>query len=252
MSNDLMSRCETLRTMHVPGEPLVLPNAWDSASARAIVEAGYPAVATTSGGVARVLGFSDHEAAPVEEMFAAAARIARSVAVPVTVDAEAGYGLPATELVSRLFDLGAAGVNLEDTDHRGGSLVSLGQQADRLAAVRTAADAIGYPLVLNARVDLFAAEPEREQRDLIDECVARARAYAAAGADCVFPIFLFDPEARRALIRTVDVPVNLLSVPGKATVRELAADGAARVSFGPTLYFQTMATLPSLLASLGG
>src|ERR687891_2796760 len=116
-ATDLQNRCELLRSLHRPGAPLLLPNAWDVATARAVVAAGYPVVATTSGGVAPTLGYQDHEGAPAEEMLAAAARIATGVNVPVTVDAEAGYRMEPTALVARLKEMGAAGCNLEDTNH---------------------------------------------------------------------------------------------------------------------------------------
>src|SRR5918911_2668270 len=121
-ATDLGSRCDVLRSLQRPGAPLLLPNAWDGATARAVVAAGFPVVATTSGGVAATLGYDDHEGAPPDEMLAAAARIARGVDVPVTVDAEAGYGMPPAELVGALRSIGAAGCNLEDSDHGAGSL----------------------------------------------------------------------------------------------------------------------------------
>jgi len=151
----LEQRCELLRSLHVPGRPLILANAWDAASARAVVAAGFPVVATTSGGVAATLGYEDHEGAPAEEMLAAAGRIARSVDVPVTVDAEAGYGLAPADLVDALARVGAAGCNLEDTDHTTGSLADTGHHADRLARVRSAAADRDYGLVINARIDVF-------------------------------------------------------------------------------------------------
>src|SRR6476646_2687568 len=114
---DLQSRCEQLRALHTPGEPLLLPNAWDIPTARAVVAAGFPVVATTSWGVAASIGHEDDERAPADEMLAAAARIAGSVEVPVTIDAEAGYGMEPTTLVAALRDAGAAGCNIEDTDH---------------------------------------------------------------------------------------------------------------------------------------
>src|SRR5437588_9583093 len=129
-------RAEILRSLHVPGSPLVLPNAWDAASARAVVAAGFPVVATTSGGVAASLGYEDHEDAPAEEMLAAAARIARSVDVPVTVDAEAGYGKTPVDLVDALMRVGAAGCNVEDTDHATGRLGDPERHAERLAGIR--------------------------------------------------------------------------------------------------------------------
>src|SRR5215212_4767982 len=131
-TSDLQGRCDVLRSLHRPGAPLLLPNAWDVVTARAVVAAGFPVVATTSAGVAEALGYEDHEGAPGDEMLAAAARMARSVEVPVTVDAEAGYGLEPAELVAALRDAGAAGCNLEDTDHGTGSLRDPDAQADWL------------------------------------------------------------------------------------------------------------------------
>src|ERR671915_2422030 len=120
ISPDLQRRCDDLRALHKPGEPLLLPNAWDVATARAVVAAGFPVAATTSAGVAGALGYEDHEGAPGDEMLAAAARIAPGVDVPVTVDAEAGYGMEPAELVAALRTVAAAGCNLEDTDHAAG------------------------------------------------------------------------------------------------------------------------------------
>src|SRR3954469_9085910 len=119
---DLQSRCDLLQSLHRAGDPLLLPNAWDVATARAVVAAGFPVVATTSGGIAGTLGYDDHEGAPGDEMLAAAARIIRNVDVPVTVDAEAGYGMEPADLVGALRSMGAAGCNLEDSDYSAGGL----------------------------------------------------------------------------------------------------------------------------------
>src|SRR3954454_13507388 len=152
---DLESQCDVLRSLQRPGAPLLLPNAWDVATARAVVAAGFPVVATTSGGVAATLGYADHEGAPAGEMLAAAARIARGVEVPVTVDAEAGYGMEPTELVAALRSAGAAGCNLEDSDHAAGILRDPDEHAAWLGAVRQAASQDDYRPVINARVDVF-------------------------------------------------------------------------------------------------
>src|SRR3954462_12263992 len=130
------SRCDMLRSLHRPGAPLLLPNAWDVATARAVVAAGFPVVATTSVGVAATLGYEDGERAPADEMFAAAARIASGVEVPVTVDAEAGYGMEPADLVSALRLAGAAGCNLEDTDHAAYRLRDPDRHAEWLRMVR--------------------------------------------------------------------------------------------------------------------
>src|SRR5881398_2565047 len=147
--SDLQSQCDLLRSLHRPGDPLLLPNAWDVATARAVVAAGFPVVATTSAGVAETLGYQDHEGAPGDEMLATAARIASGVEVPVTVDAEAGYGMEPAELVAALHSGCAAGCNLEDTDHGTGSLRDPNRHAKWLRTVRQAASNDGYGLVIN-------------------------------------------------------------------------------------------------------
>ena len=165
---------------------MVLPNAWDVASARLVVKAGFPVVATSSGAIAATLGYEDNDSMPVDEAFGVIARIARSVSVPVTADVEAGYRLSPKDLVERLLDAGAVGCNLEDTDHHGGAgLVDAGENAERLRAVRQAASEAGVDIVLNARVDVLA--PEGDRRELFEEAVRRARLYLAGGGRLRLP-----------------------------------------------------------------
>ena len=253
MTASLDSRCELLRSLHVPGAPLVLPNAWDAASAKAVVNAGFPVVATTSAGVAAALGYTDHEGAPAEEMLAAAARIGRSVDVPVTVDAEAGYGMEPAELVAALREAGAAGCNLEDTNHASGELRDAAEHAAWLGSVREAASAAGYGLVLNARVDVFlSADRDAPQGNLVPEALSRARAYLEAGVDCVYPIGLWDAAAVRAFVSKAGGAVNILALPRAPSVAELAAVGVARVSYGGLLYRRVMEQFGDSLTALAG
>jgi 2-methylisocitrate lyase-like PEP mutase family enzyme len=257
-SADLQSQCDLLRSLHRPGTPLLLPNVWDVATARAVVAAGFPVVATTSGGVAATLGYEDQEGAPADEMLAAAARIVRGVDVPVTVDAEAGYGMPPAELAAALRTTGVAGCNLEDTDHAGdtaGRLRDSGRHADWLRAVRQAASADGYPLVINARVDVFlgpflAGAGPGTQEALVPEAVRRANAYLEAGADCVYPIALWEPEALRRFMAGVNGPVNVTRVPQMTSLQEVADAGVARISWALFLFRQTMGYFGEQLASL--
>jgi 2-methylisocitrate lyase-like PEP mutase family enzyme len=252
---DLQSRCELLRSLHRPGAPLLLPNAWDVATARAVVAAGFPVVATTSGGVAATLGYEDHEGAPGDEMLAAATRIARSVEVPVTVDAEAGYGMEPAELVAALRSAGAAGCNLEDSDYAAGSLRDPDRHAEWLTAVRQVASEDGYPLVINARVDVFlhpflaGAGPE-VQEELLPEALRRANTYLEAGVDCVFPITLWVTDALRRFMSEVRGPVNVVRLPQAPTLAELAAMGVARVSWGVLLYRDAIARFEDELTAL--
>jgi 2-methylisocitrate lyase-like PEP mutase family enzyme len=254
-TTDLQSRCDLLRSLHRPGAPLLLPNAWDVATARAVVAAGFPVVATTSGGVAATLGHEDHEGAPGDEMLAAAARIARGVDVPVTVDAEAGYGMKPSELVAALRSAGAAGCNLEDTDHAAGSLRDPDRHVEWLRAVREAASADGYRLVINARVDVLlgpwlAGAGPGTQKELVPEALRRANAYLDAGVDCVYPITLWETDALRAFMSEVRGPVNVVRLPQAPSLAELAALGVARVSWGHLLYRDAMARFEDQLASL--
>jgi 2-methylisocitrate lyase-like PEP mutase family enzyme len=243
----LRGRCDFLRSLHVPGAPLVLPNAWDVPSARAVVAAGFPVVATTSGGVAQTLGFEDEQDAPVEEMLAAATRISGSVDVPVTVDFEAGYGLSPDEVVERLLAAGAAGCNLEDTDHSAGRLAEIEPHAAWLRGIRAAASARGYGLVINARVDVFIDQPQQDEPELFDDAVARARAYRAAGADCVYPIVLHDADVIRRFVNAVACPVNIFQVPPAPSNAELAAMGVARISYGSSIHRQSLRDLAAQL-----
>ncbi len=254
-ATDVQSRCDLLRSLHRPGAPLLLPNAWDVATARAVVAAGFPVVATTSWGVAAALGYEDHEGAPADEMLAAAARIARGVEVPVTVDAEAGYGMEPAELVAALRSAGAAGCNLEDTDHAAGSLRDPDHHADWLRAVRQAASEEGYGLVINARIDVFlgpmlAGAGPGTQEELVPEALRRANAYFEAGVDCVYPIVLWETDALRRFTSEVRGPVNVVRMPQAPSVAELAALGVARVSWGHFLYHGAMARFGDQLATL--
>jgi 2-methylisocitrate lyase-like PEP mutase family enzyme len=252
---DLQSQCDLLRSLHRPGAPLLLPNAWDVATARAVVAAGFPVVATSSGGVAATLGYEDHEGAPGDEMLAAAARIVRGVEVPVTVDAEAGYGMEPAELVAALQSMGAAGCNLEDSDYTAGSLRDPDRHAEWLSAVRQAASADGYPLVINARVDVFlhpflAGAGPGTQGELVPEALQRANAYLEAGVDCVFPITLWEADALRHFTADVNGLVNVVRLPQAPSLAELAALGVARVSWGVLLYRDAMARFEDQLTAL--
>jgi len=232
----LAERADALRRLHAGPRPLVLPNAWDVASARLVVKAGFPVVATSSGAIAATLGYEDNDSMPVDAAFAVIARIARSVPVPVTADVEGGYRLSPEDLVEQLLHAGAVGCNLEDTDHHGGvGLVDADVNAERLRAVRQAATEAGVDIVLNARIDVLRLEGDR--RELFEEAVRRARLYRRAGADGVFPIRLADDELIGEFVRRVEGPVNIVGA-GAPPLARLAELGVARVSFAGFLMNQ--------------
>ncbi|WP_372671937.1 isocitrate lyase/PEP mutase family protein [Amycolatopsis kentuckyensis] len=233
-----------LKALHVPGKPLILPNAWDADTAKLVEAAGFAAVATSSVAVAAALGFADGEQAPADEMFAAARRIANAVSVPVTVDAESGYGLSGAELAGRLADAGAVGCNFEDTDHATGGVRPVAEQAERIAALR---DAAGDGLVINARVDSFRGV---DPKDHLADGIARARAYLDAGADCVYPIHLRTPEVLAAFVQGVGGAVNAPAWPGSPGLSGLAELGVARISLGGGLWQYVRKQLEATLAGV--
>ena len=222
-------KAELLRALHRGPDVLVLPNAWDVASARAF--AGIPgcrAIATTSGGVAAAHGYPDGERIPAQEMLAAVERIARAVEVPVTADLEAGYG-DAAAAARAAIEAGAVGMNLED----GAGPVP--EHVARIAAARAAADEAGVPLVLNARVDVYL----RGTHELGD-AVERANAYLAAGADCAFVIGVSDRVTIARLLADVAGPLNVLARAETPPVAELARLGVRRVSVGTRLFQEAL------------
>jgi 2-methylisocitrate lyase-like PEP mutase family enzyme len=245
----LVAAAERLRSLHVPGRPLILPNAWDVASAQRVEAAGFPVVATGSAAVAASLGFDDHEAAPADAMLAAVARIARAVSVPVTADLEAGYGLEPAELVNRLLAAGAVGCNLEDTDHRRDRLIDAEQQSSWLAAVRTAADRTGVPIVINARTDVFL-RAEGPADSLVGEAIHRGRRYREVGADCVYPIWVVDEDAIGALVEGIGGPVNVYARPEAPSIARLTELGVARISYGPWLHRLALRETDRALAAI--
>lgn len=244
---DLATAAETLRELHRGDAPLVLPNAWDAASARLFADKlGYPAVATTSAGVAESIGHADGELTPPEEMFAAVGRIAGAVDVPVSADLEAGYGRSSLSLVESLLHAGCVGLNIEDSDHAAGSdrMLDADAQAARVAAIKEAGAAAGVDVVVNARTDAFL------HGDGIDEALRRARLYAEAGADCVYPIGVTGEADIAALVEGAGAPVNVLALPGAPPRARLATLGVARITFGAALFRRALAEAERALAEM--
>ena len=221
---DQSARADLLRRLHHERPLLVLPNAWDVASAKALAALdGCRALATSSAAVARALGWEDGERAPVAEMVEAARRIAAAVDVPVTADLERGYGDP-VGTARAAWEAGLVGINVEDSTRAG--IVGLDEQVGVIAAIRDAVP----ELVVNARVDVFL----RIGAGGVDEAVERANAYLAAGADCAYPI-LAPVEEIAALAHRISGPMNVIARPGTPGRAELEELGVARLTFGGEL-----------------
>lgn len=227
-NRELAAKAEHFLQLHSLTNPLILCNVWDAASARIVESAGYPALATTSSGIANSLGYADGEKAPVEEMMEAVRRISRCVSVPLSADLEAGYGdvERATQLA---LDAGAIGLNFED--FADGKLAPIKEQQEQIRAIRKVGDSRGVHLVINARTDIYLAQIG-EEATRFEAAVERALAYGEAGADCIFVPFALTEHAIQALVNAIPLPLNVLAVKGCPSISWLSIAGVKRVSLG--------------------
>jgi 2-methylisocitrate lyase-like PEP mutase family enzyme len=228
--SELAAKAEQLRQLHQGPRILVLPNAWDAASARIFEDAGFPAIATTSAGVAFALGYPDGQLIPRDEMLAAVKTIASRVQVPVTADLEAGYEDVAKTAMSAI-EAGAVGLNIEDMNHSEGGLFSTSQQVEKIKTVRRVGESLGVRLVINARTDQYLAEIG-EPATRFERACERLRAYIEAGADCVFAPGVTDEATIGRLVTSLRFPLNVLAQPPSPPVAKLQELGVARVSTG--------------------
>jgi len=230
-----IAKAEAFRAMHDRSRILVLPNAWDAASACVFEEAGFKAIATTSSGVANALGYPDGQVIPRGEMLFMIGVVTRSVRVPVTADIESGYAddlATLKETIKMVIDAGAIGINLEDSmTNRGAPILEIDNAIARVRAAREAAQAAGVPLVINARTDVYLhGIGDRDAR--FDDAVRRVNAYRAAGADSLFVPGVRDAAVIGKLAAALTGPMNILAGPGSPSVSELEKLGVARVSVG--------------------
>lgn len=230
--------------LHVPGDPLILYNAWDAGSARAVANAGAKAVATGSWSVAAAQAYGDGEGLPLELALAGATRIAGAVDLPVSIDFEGGYATDAAEVAAnaaRLAATGAIGCNFEDQVVGGEGLHPIDFQVARIAAMRRAT---GSDFFINARTDIFLQNaPATHDLAKADAAIERGTAYAEAGASGFFVPGLVDLALLERISAAVPLPINFMAFPGAPSTREVAAVGVARISHGPNPYRTAMAAL---------
>jgi 2-methylisocitrate lyase-like PEP mutase family enzyme len=219
---------ELFRKLHQAPPILKIANVWDAASARIVQTAGYPAIGTSSAGIAFSLGYPDGERIPREEMLAQVRRIVRVSSVPVTADLEAAYD-DVERLTIELVKAGAVGLNIED--FKDGALVDVSSQVEKIGIVRKTAGELGVPVVINARTDVYLArigDPDSR----FSRTVERLRAYRDAGADCLFVPGVLDEEMIARLVDALRHPLNILGVEGSPPAARLQDLGVARVSLG--------------------
>jgi 2-methylisocitrate lyase-like PEP mutase family enzyme len=235
---DIATRATTLLDLHHTGTTLVLPTVWDAWSARSVVDAGFSALTIGSHPLADSRGQADNEGMTIDDALDGVRRICAAVPdVPVSADMESGYGVAPAELVERLLEAGAVGLNIEDTVHsEGGRLRSVAEHADYIGGIRQAADAAGVDLVINARTDVFTKD---DIADPLDQAIERMKACEGAGSRSSYPVKVGDAATLKALLDALDGPVNVTASPRSGapsgSLDELRAMGVHRVTFGPLL-----------------
>lgn len=234
--------------LHRPGNPVILPTVWDAWSARLAVGAGFAALTVGSHPMADSIGKPDNEGMSFDDVLTRVAQITAAVDVPVSVDIESGYGLPADRLIEGLLSVGAVGLNIEDTVHsEGRRLRSAEEHAELVGALRLAADAAGVHVVINARTDLFLRQ-DGEESDRVDRAVARLNQAAAAGADVLYPVGRHHPDTLRRLTAELVLSVNAIALPDQDDPAAFGPLGVARISFGPFLQAALTGRANELLA----
>lgn len=244
-------RAATLLELHRPGNPVILPTVWDAWSARLATGAGFAALTVGSHPMADSIGKPDNEGMSFDDVLARVAQITAAVDVPVSVDIESGYGQPAARLIEGLLSVGAVGLNIEDTVHSEGKrLRSADEHAELVSELRSAADAAGVHVVINARTDLFLRQ-DGEASDRVERAVARLNRAAAAGADVLYPVGRHDPDTLRRLTAELELPVNAIALPDQDDPASFGPLGVARISFGPFLQAALASRAAELLARWG-
>ena len=249
MSNEvLQDRAATLKALHVPGNPVILPTVWDAWSAKLAVTAGFAALTVGSHPVADSVGKEDGEGMSFEDLLTRVAQITAAVDVPVSVDVESGYGEAPQRLIDGLLSVGAVGLNIEDTVHgEGKRLRAAEEHAALIGELRTASDASGVHVVLNARTDLFVRN-DGDDADRVDRAIARLTLAADAGADSLYPVGRHDDDTTRRLTSELPLPVNAIGLPDSDDPASFGPLGVARVSFGPFLQRALSTRAEELLA----
>ncbi|WP_257141267.1 isocitrate lyase/PEP mutase family protein [Priestia megaterium] len=236
---------QNFQQLHKESYAFVLPNAWDVISAKIFEKNGFPAVATTSAGIAMSLGYTDGEKIPFEQMLGAVKRIINSVNIPVSVDLESGYGRSINEVVDNARQIilaGGIGINLEDgTGDLDSPILDVSLQVERISEIRLLSKSLKVPLFINARTDLYWLNiGDLDLR--LQEAISRGKAYQKAGADCIFIPGLYDIESIKKVRQELSCPINLLSGPNLPSINTLAQVGIERISTG-SAPFRATATL---------
>ena len=234
--NTVQSKENPLYQLHHNGEILILPNIWNPLGAMLLQDLGFKAIATASASIALSNGYQDGEKYPFSELISLLKRITQSVSIPVTADVESGYAKNNSELkenIKRLVDTGIAGINFEDSKHDEQKLVTKEEQAEKINLIKNTASEMGSSLFVNARTDVFIKQNNLPDEEKLIEAILRGKLYKDAGADGFYPILLKEQQMIKSIVDEVQLPVNILMLPGIPEFAALKETGVARVSLGP-------------------
>jgi 2-methylisocitrate lyase-like PEP mutase family enzyme len=235
-ANNISSNENLFYQLHHNSEILVLPNIWNPLGALLLQDLGFKAVATASASIACSNGYQDGEKYPFNELVLLLKRITQSVSIPVTADVESGYAknnIKLKENIKRLVDTGILGINFEDSKHEEQKLVAKEEQAERIHLIKNTASEMGSSLFINARTDVFLKQNNLSKEEKLNEAIQRGKLYKSAGADGLYPIFLKEQQSIKSIIDEVQLPINILMLPGIPGFAALKEIGVARVSLGP-------------------
>lgn len=237
---------DQFRSMHSLGNFFIIPNAWDVPSARIFEEAGFSSVATSSAGLLVSLGYRDGESIPKREFFKSVRRIARVLSIPLSVDIVSGFGRNIEEVAAsarEVIKAGAVGINIEDLDHRRNRLFDPEEQSEKIMAIKSQAESLGIPFVINARTDAVSSSKKENTESSLEDSITRSEKYMEAGADCVYPMGVTDYDSISHFVKSVNFPVNLMIRKGLPDIKTLKQLGVTRLSFGPAASYAALGLL---------
>lgn len=253
-SIDQAAKGRKFHQLHHSGKLLILPNIWDSLGALLLEELGYPAVATASFSVALTNGFDDGEIIPFDQLLSILKNIAGSVVIPVTADVESGFTQDEIQLeknIEQLLQTGIVGINFEDTDKKTNALLPVEVQCRRISLIKKVSEKNKVPLFINARTDVYTKGKEFvTPRSRFEETIKRGLAYKDAGADCFFPLAMQDHDELKKAVKLLQMPINIIIVPGVPELNVLEEIGVARVSLGPSFLKIAIKAMKNLATKL--
>ncbi len=255
MNNTLQQeKAENFLKLHMQDKLLVLPNIWNPIGARTLEAKGFPAAATASAAISSSLGFMDGEKIKLSTHLDIIERIVNSVDIPVTADIESGYASDIKTLhnpINRVIDTGVAGINIEDSMEKEGSIRNIEEQCERISTVRKVSEERELHLVINARIDCFLSGNEKPITDVIAQVIKRAEEYLHAGADIVYPIGVLDLETITTLRKEISSPINILGSHRTIPLKTMRDIGINRVTVGPFLFRSALKKFVNMIEELG-